>query len=87
MDIKGKITRKRFLGVTILASTGTFIASSPILTFLNRGKYRIQPITGKKYSPSFLKLCERARFSTAQEAIKSIRDRITEFEVVLEEKV
>lgn len=85
MDIKEKISRKKFLGITSLTLVGTFIASSPFLS-LDRGKYRIKPIAGKKYSPSFLKLCERGRFRTAQEAIKSIRDRVTKFEVVLESK-
>ena len=30
---------------------------------------RVRPIAGKKYSPSFLRLCKRARFGSAHEAV------------------
>lgn len=75
------ITRKKFISLTGLALLG---ASAGGIQFLQRGKVRIKPIAGKKYSQSFLKLCERGRFRTAQEAIKSVRDQVTEFEVVVE---
>ena len=77
------ITRKKFIGITALTTLG---ASFGGLQLLNRRKVRLQPIAGKKYSESFLKLCERARFGTAQEAIKSVRDQITEFEIFLEKE-
>ena len=75
------ITRKKFIGITGLAALGVSFGGFQLL---NRGKIKIQPIRGKKYSESFLKLCERGRFRTAQEAIRSIRDQVTEFEIVLE---
>ncbi|MBX7157006.1 MAG: hypothetical protein K1X66_01275 [Verrucomicrobiae bacterium] len=81
MNLNDAITRKKFIGLTSLALLG---ASASGVKFLNRGKICIKPIPGKKYSPSFLKLCERARFHTVQEAIKSVRDQVTEFEVVSE---
>lgn len=84
MDIKEKISRKKFLGVTGLAITGTFIGTFPFLALLNKGKYRIQPISGKKYSPSFLAFCERARFHSVKEAVKCVKDQTSEFEVVVE---
>ncbi|MBX7157084.1 MAG: hypothetical protein K1X66_01670 [Verrucomicrobiae bacterium] len=77
------ITRKKFISLTGLALLG---ASAGGIQFLNRGKVRIRPLLGRKYSESFLKLCERGRFRTAHEAIKSVRDQVTEFEIVLEEK-
>jgi hypothetical protein len=84
VDIKGKISRKEFLSVTGLALAGTFTISSPFLSFLNKGKYRIQPIAGKKYSPSFLAFCERARFHSVKEAVKCVKDQTSEFQVVVE---
>ena len=84
MDIKDKISRKKFLGVASLGLAGTFIISSPFLSFLNKGKYRIKPIAGKKYSPSFLAFCKRARFYSVKEAVKSVKDQTSEFQVVVE---
>ena len=72
------------MGLISLAFLGVSVGGFELF---KRNKVRIQPVAGKKYSESFLKLCERARFRTAQEAIKSVRDQVTEFEIVLEEEV
>ena len=84
MDIKEKISRKKFLGITSLAISGSFMAISPFLAFLNKGKYCIKPIEGRKYSPSFLAFCERARFHSVKEAVKCVKDQTSEFQIVVE---
>ncbi|MGI8966141.1 MAG: hypothetical protein ACR2H1_08670 [Limisphaerales bacterium] len=48
------------------------------------GAIRIQPIPGKTYSPSFLRFCQRARFSSVNEAVKRVRDRNIEYRVIAE---
>ena len=75
------ITRKKFIGVTGLTALG---ASFGGVQLLKRGKVRIQPMTGKKYSPSFLAFCERARFHSVKEAVKCVKDQTSEFQVVVE---
>lgn len=37
--------------------------------------YRLQPLPGKKYSPSFLKFCKRTQFDSAQAAVRRVKDR------------
>lgn len=86
MDIKGKIDRRKFLKVSSLALTGTVMAATPFLSHLQKGKYRIQPIAGKKYSPSFLAFCERARFHSVKEAVKCVKDQTSEFQVIVEKE-
>lgn len=51
---------------------------------LQRGKIRIAPLEGKKYSPSFLAFCERARFQSVKEAVKSVKDQTSPFQVIVE---
>lgn len=52
---------------------------------LQRGKIRIAPLEGKKYSPSFLELCQTKNFKTIQEAVRSVKDRTICYELVYEE--
>ena len=84
MDVKGKINRKKFLKVLGLALPGTFITFSPFLSFLNKGKYCIQPIAEEKYSPYFLRLCQNKKFRTVQDAMRSVKDRKISYELVYE---
>lgn len=79
-----KIKRRKFLKISGLALSGALIITAPFLTHFKRGKYRISPIEGKKYSPSFLAFCERARFHSVKEAVKCVKDPTSEFQVMVE---
>jgi hypothetical protein len=35
----------------------------------------VRPLPGKKYSPSFLKFCERTKFTSAAAAVRRVKDR------------
>jgi hypothetical protein len=74
------LTRKNFLKVFGLVFAGA--AVFPINHFLGSRPQkpkdvliRVQPISGRHYSPSFLRLCEHARFSSVEEALRHIKDR------------
>ena len=74
-------SRREFLKVTTL-SAATLSLLSPFSLLAGKqtdgskgllGSIRIQPIAGKNYPPSFLRLCERARFHTTKQAIRAVR--------------
>ena len=75
---------KRLFLVLILAAT------IPLLAFRSRKSaaatrvVRVRPVPGRYYSPAFLRLCERSRFRSAQEAIKRVKDRSVEYRLVCE---
>jgi hypothetical protein len=58
---------------------------SPVDVFAGGGKnvsknsIRIQPVSNRHYSRSFLKFCERARFNSVEEAIRQVKNRKVEF--------
>lgn len=79
--MKATLTRKQFLGITCVTALGAGLGG---LQFFRRSQIRIKPIKGKKYSPSFLAFCKRARFHSVKEAVKCVKDQTSEFQVVVE---
>ena len=73
------ITRKKFIGMTGAAALGVSLGS---FQFFQHGKIQIKPITGEKYSPSFLRLCQNKKFRTVQDAMRSVKDRKISYELV-----
>ena len=75
------MNRKTFLKLTGLA--GAAVATLPFTTLAaptatNRKlSVRVRPVPGKKYSPSDLKFCQRARFSSGAEALRHLKHRRT----------
>ena len=47
--------------------------------------YRIHPLPGKKYNPSFLKFCGRMKFDSVAEAIRRVKDRSLGYLLVTEQ--
>jgi hypothetical protein len=83
------LTRKSFLKVLGVAFAGMAILPAPhafgsILGKTKPFAIRIRPISGRNYSPSFLRFCERAKFSSAREAIKKVKNRRVEYLLVVE---
>lgn len=79
------VSRRNF----ILKASSVFVAAtvlkSPLFlrdTPLDSGLYRIAPIDGVEYSDGFLELCESRSFSSAQDALMSIRNEDLEFKIV-----
>ena len=70
-----RITWKEFLRATVLGAVGlSFIppfsavaADKPGVTAI----YKLRPLEGKKYSPAFVKFCERASFPSVKQALRS----------------
>ena len=75
------ITRKKFIGLMGLAFLGSltvFQAAQQILgkrISFRKGNIRIRPANPQFASNSFKKFCQRARFRTLEEAVKSVRNR------------
>ena len=48
------------------------------------GIIRIRPVSGTEYSPSFLRFCERMKFSSVREAVRKVKDRSVGYRLVAE---
>jgi hypothetical protein len=82
------LSRKSFLKLTALTLGGV---SLPLAFFRlpqrnNRTGdglclFRIRPLPGRNYSPSFIRLCQRARFRNLNHALSCVRTRDIEFEI------
>jgi len=53
----------------LVAATVAAEKAKPAISFF------IRPLPGKNYSPSFLKFCQRMKFSSAREAVGKVKDR------------
>lgn len=75
------MTRKSFLKITGMSATA--LAALPLATLAGpratakKTTVRVQPLAGKKYSPSDLNFCQRARFGSGAEALRHLRHRRT----------
>lgn len=76
------ITRKDFLRFAVLGTAGLSVipslaiaAAAPATKPKAKMIYRLEPLAGKKYSPSFLNFCQRSRFASAKEAVRRVKDR------------
>jgi hypothetical protein len=83
------ITRKQFLKVTAVGAGAAALLSSvvflPDRRDLDRANIiRIRPISGRNYSPSFLRFCERAKFTSTKEAMQRVKNRGVEYLLVVE---
>jgi hypothetical protein len=75
------MTRKQFLKAAAMGAAG--LAFVPALVAVARADdqakaavvYCVRPLPGKKYSPSFLKFCERTKFTSAAAAVRRVKDR------------
>lgn len=46
--------------------------------------YRLRPLEGRSYRPSFRRHCQRARFDSLEAAVTSVKSAAIEFEVYSE---
>ena len=84
------IARRDFLQKLSLALG--LLALQPLQTLLPRetqqldqsAHLRILPVAGEHYPPGFLNFIQKARFSSAQEAISAVRDRNLLFDLAWE---
>ena len=77
------ISRKQFVTLcgSAIAATLVLQFAQPIRAAAETRQIRILPIPGKRYSPSFLKFCETARFETVAAALGSVRNPRIEFKL------
>ena len=83
-----RISRKSFLKTVGFAGPALalfpFLATAALTPEVTAGKIRIQPLSGKKYSPSFLRLSARARFNSIEDALRRVKNRRVGFAVCSE---
>ena len=80
------ITRKDFISYSVAGSL--FLCLPAFLTkpfcSLTKQYFSIKPILGVHYKPSFLAFCQKAKFSSAQQAISAVKNHKIPFEVCYE---
>jgi hypothetical protein len=84
------VSRRRFVHLALLAggavtASSLFPCRSPILLPpAGATGYRLQPLPGLTYSPSFLRFCRRARFTDFSAAVAAVIDPSLCFAVIVE---
>ena len=65
-------------GLAVLPS----LAAAPAEVAKSKIVYRVLPLSGKKYSRSFLKFSEQKTFASAAEAVRRVKDRSLGYRLV-----
>jgi len=78
-------SRRQFIHHISFGAAGLTLAGVPLLAQeppLASLTFAVRPIDGNTYPRSFLRFCERGRFSTWQDAATSVRDASLPFLVI-----
>lgn len=80
------MTRKSFLKVAGLGAAA--VVAGPVISLAGSpksvkhvGKLRVAPVSGRKYSASFNRLCQGQRFESVKDVLRRVKNRRVEFVV------
>lgn len=81
-------TRRRFVKISLLAAGAVMAGGNSWAKFAKSGAhdlrvYRLAPLPGLIYSPSFRRLCQRGKFASFESAIAAVRDPKVPFQVMM----